>query len=370
LNRASINALVGTAELQTRIVRDVGLSSPVTTAVGALKNACGTKWTFDQADPQYDCSLTALGQTFRGPDGTALTSPEFALLRMLTMTPANANVDGTSLEQLKDLANSFGIGGGFNQLLADTYGIARTRELVPAAQFVTTLLARFVGSHPAASATDGLEISLYDALNDISTWGSKFGPISGGHPGILDPSTPPRAILLGTGFAVGVNGISNLQSFQGIDLSAAATGVLRRPQPPSGDPPDDAAAWDLTVAGASTTGIQATASAALRMRMRENTSFIRACEGTACKSNTRRSRSGPRSSGRRRPGRSRTCSRSPYGKPTSPVRCTYRTFSARSRSTWARTAIRPAGRATSRWAASGALRANSISGSRRPSSPR
>jgi hypothetical protein len=34
-----------------------------------------------------------------GPDGTAKSSREFALLRVRDMTPANATVDGTSVDR-------------------------------------------------------------------------------------------------------------------------------------------------------------------------------------------------------------------------------------------------------------------------------
>src|SRR5262249_28989238 len=89
LDRASLHTLIAAAELRTHIVGAVDLTSAVTSAIAAFKNACGTGWKLDQSDPQFDCSLTPLGQTFVGADGTARTSPEFALLRVLDMTPAN-----------------------------------------------------------------------------------------------------------------------------------------------------------------------------------------------------------------------------------------------------------------------------------------
>jgi hypothetical protein len=287
LNRASLNALIDTAEQKTRVVRDVSLASPLTSAVTALKDACGTGWKLDQADPQFDCSLTALGQTFRGPDGTAKSSSEFALLRVLDMTPANANVDNTSVESLKDIVDAAGIGGGFQQLLADILGISRTRELLPSAQFVSTLVSRFVGAHPAATASDGLAISLFDALNNLAPWGTTYGPIAGGHTGILDPSAPPQSVLLGPAFAVGVNGTSTLANFQGIDLSLAAAGLLRRPQPPTGVPAGDTAIWDLSLTGSSATDLVSTASTSLRMSVFEKNGFVPTCTSFSnCVDNT------------------------------------------------------------------------------------
>ena len=68
----------------------------LTNTLLAVKNSCGTQWQLDQPNPNHDCSLTALGQSYEGQDGTWQTSAEYSLVRILTMTPANARVQGTS----------------------------------------------------------------------------------------------------------------------------------------------------------------------------------------------------------------------------------------------------------------------------------
>src|SRR5262249_5148626 len=78
-----------------------------------------------------------------------------------------------------------------------------------------------------------------------------------------------------------VNGASTLASFQGVDLSMAAAGVLRRPQPPAGVPAGDPAVWDLSVAGSSAAGIASTASASFRMPLFEKNGFVSACTTSA-----------------------------------------------------------------------------------------
>ncbi|MBV1857206.1 MAG: hypothetical protein KUG77_02260, partial [Nannocystaceae bacterium] len=40
-----------------------------------VKLSCGIAWQLDNEDANHDCSVTALGQSFEGPDGTWRTSP-------------------------------------------------------------------------------------------------------------------------------------------------------------------------------------------------------------------------------------------------------------------------------------------------------
>jgi hypothetical protein len=285
-NRAALNSLIGRPELQTRVVRTVDLAQPVGNALTALKAACGTAWQFDQQNPSYNCNLTALGQTFKGADGTFESSTEYALIRALTMTPANAIVDGTSLESLKGVADSLGVGGGFNQILADTFGIARTREILLSTQVQASIITRFVASHPAAPS-GSLSISLDDALNDLVTWTTRYGAIAGGHTGVV--SSLQQAVLFGPGFAIDVHGTSNLRSYRGVDLSATSTGAMQRLQPPVGAPAGEGVVWDLSVAGMGASGLNAGATEAFTMALLENPNFVRTCDSASfnnCRSNT------------------------------------------------------------------------------------
>ena len=57
-----------------------------------------------------------------GSDGTWRTSPEYAMVRLLTMTPANVDVSGTTSEQLANLVDALASVGEidpFSQVLAD-----------------------------------------------------------------------------------------------------------------------------------------------------------------------------------------------------------------------------------------------------------
>ncbi|TVR00474.1 MAG: hypothetical protein EA398_11250 [Deltaproteobacteria bacterium] len=191
-----------------------------------VRNACGTDWQRDHPNPRHDCSLTPLGQTFVGDDGTWRSSPEYALVRLLTMTPANVSVDGTSIAGLQELADGgfFGItiGGGFSQILADALGIARTDSIVSIDSAAAAFRDRFVASHPEVDEDGALRVSLYDALRELSPVGDRLGP-AGGHPGIFDPSFTPRAALKGPDFQMRLGATSNLRWVEGLRLGASKT---------------------------------------------------------------------------------------------------------------------------------------------------
>ncbi len=66
-------------------------------ALERIRNACGGDWRRDDHNPRLDCSLTEEGREF-APGG-----PEQRLVRLLTMTPANADVEDTSVEFIQDI---------------------------------------------------------------------------------------------------------------------------------------------------------------------------------------------------------------------------------------------------------------------------
>jgi hypothetical protein len=255
----------------------------LTNALDAIKTACGTDWRNDKQTPTYDCTLTTLGKTF----GTNwVKSPEFALVRLLTMTPANVVVDGTSIEALKNVANNlnkFGLIGTFNNLLAQTLGLARTTEIVTTPNVMATLRNRWMASHPAVdTSTPGavfLPIYLYDAMQDLAPMGARFGAIQNGHPGVL--SSAPYSKVLDDTFRMHIVATSNLRWFEGLvadtgkDYMAALAGAT------------DVLDFDFTKSSTfDILGLVAAPTVDLRLRIQENPAFIKACTGSACKANT------------------------------------------------------------------------------------
>jgi hypothetical protein len=215
MDRAEVGELFG-ATAKDILLLELDSTPLLTNTLEDIKNACGQGWREDDPDPQHDCSLSALGQTFMGPDGTWQTSAEYALVRILTMTPANVDVTGTSSEGLQEMADTFDIGGGYSQILADALGIPRTQEIVSTDSLVLSFQENFVGTHPAITDGAKLSITLEDALSDLATLADRYGPMDG-HPGIIDPSFVPHGEVFGPDFQMIAEAASNLRLVDGVD---------------------------------------------------------------------------------------------------------------------------------------------------------
>lgn len=197
--------------------------------LAAVKNACGTEWRSDVRNPVYDCDLTPLGRTFSRPGQPWQRSPEFAMVRLLTMTPANVVVAGSSLEFMQVLADFAGLGGGFSQILADSLGIARTAEIVPDDEAVFSLKENLLGSHPNTTPDGRLLVTLGDVLDDLAPFAQKLGPAPAAdgqpaHPGVLDPRVAPVGRVLGPDFRMKISAESNLRVLDGLKAAKAPAG--------------------------------------------------------------------------------------------------------------------------------------------------
>lgn len=193
-------------------------STPLlTNTLTTVAEACGLAWQFDDPDPNHDCTLTPLGQTFVGPDGTWQTSPEYAMVRLLTMTPANVDVSGTSSEGLAELANALSwIIDDYGQILADVLAIPRTQPVITTESLVASFRDNFVASHPAVGEGGMLGLTLADALSNLATLTERYGPMDA-HPGIVDPSFPVQGEVFGPDFKMIAVADSNLRLVEGVD---------------------------------------------------------------------------------------------------------------------------------------------------------
>ncbi len=246
-----------------------------------VKTACGTDWQRDTQDPEYDCGLTPLGQTF-GPRWQF--SPEFSLIRVLTMTPANVLVEGTSIEFLQLVADQFDIGGGFGQILSDSLLIGRTEEVVTTREVVRSLRENLLETHPNTAAGGRMRVTLRDALNDLSTLAEKLGPV-GAHPGVLAPGFTPHGAVLGPDFRMRVEALSNIRVAQGAKARAGRDdiNVLVDTTGPEYDDPlefdfEDAARFTIS-------GLVDAPVVDLRFAIPEHDRFVPACIDGACQQN-------------------------------------------------------------------------------------
>ncbi len=286
LDRAEVEALFGPVAGDITLLT-IDLFPLVAAALDEVKAACGTDWRRDIPNPTYDCSLTALGQTFSGPDGTWRSSPEFTLIRILTMTPANGEVDGSSVSLLATISDTLGIGGGFGQILADSLQIPRTTEFLGTEPLARAVVAHVADTHPAGNGNGTLSITLQDALEDLATVGPRFGPVAG-HPGLVDPAFPTAGAVFTDDFRMVASLTSNLRVVEGLDLGRGKD-WLSVVVDTTGPTYDDEVEFDFDdPARFRVEGIAAAPTMDMRFVLQEDPVFVPACTNTSgrdCRSN-------------------------------------------------------------------------------------
>ena len=255
----------------------------LTASVNEIKDSCGTRWRNDDTDPHHDCTLTALGRTYGTAQGVPWQkSAEYSMVRLLTMTPKNAVVDGTSIAKLKDLANGLsGFTGGFQKILANTLGILVTSEIVSTQSVVKSLQDNWMASHPEVLPGAKLGITLYDGMHDLTSLKDRFGP-KGSHPGLLDPSFDPYSKVFGDDFELELAAQSNLRWMDGVDLSGADGAIskdyIALVVDTTGPSYDDVLEFDFTnPAKFDVKGLVEAPKVNLRMSLYENSAWVNSC---------------------------------------------------------------------------------------------
>ncbi|WP_437674616.1 hypothetical protein [Sorangium sp. So ce131] len=244
LNKQTAMQVFGEEGAKRITALEVDTTGLLRNALEQIRDACGPSWNHDDPDPQHDCALTPLGQSF-GPEWR--TSPAFALVRLLGMTPANANVTGTSLEGLQQIfeENPGTFAFDFADVLADsiTLDLAeqppptatrdnRTAPVVPLDKLILALQQQLLATHPAISDPDGvtLSVSLYEALHDLQPLSERLGR-SDDHPGVLvrdDDTFTTKSDVLLPDFEMKVIAESGLRRVAGVDLSKGAGDMFLR----------------------------------------------------------------------------------------------------------------------------------------------
>ena len=220
MSRAEVGELLG-AVADDVVLLELDSGPLLRNTLDQVKAACGDGWRLDDPDPHADCDLTPLGRSFvgRGGAGDWRSSPEYALVRLLTMTPSNARVEGTSIEFLQAVSDLAGIGGGFAQILSDTLEIGRTEEFLTTEAVVASMQENVLATHPALGGRDFIPVTLRDALTDMRTLGERLGPRDG-HPGVVARGFQTIGPVFGPDFRMQVIADSNIRVLEGIDLSA------------------------------------------------------------------------------------------------------------------------------------------------------
>lgn len=349
MDRAKVIEVFGEEATKQIKLLDVDSTPLLNDVLARIQSSCGTKWddyipVVDEKlpqDPMHDCASTELGMTY-GPNWK--TSPQYAMVRLLTMTPRNANVAGTSLGPLwtyfhdpKKHNNAFGL--SFEDLLAaslfcdaadlnncvkqlNSFDQAdhpefinkekelHTRPFIPLDVLADTLKTTLMLSHPNIANPEGkLPVTLYDALNDMKPLADKFGPV-GSHPGLLmhddfdgdgvDEFTT-RSDALTADFMMKAIADSNLRLVEGIDASQGAGSMfVSTKQGPCVDAPADDPKKECPIPlnfdfndpdKVQILGIAANPIVDMRMRISELDIAVPSCDGShgdnvaACKTN-------------------------------------------------------------------------------------
>jgi hypothetical protein len=282
LDQDGVNEVIAPDIQKDTVLLELETTAMLTDAVEQIKTSCGTAWRNNDSDPHHNCDLTALGQTYGDAQGVRWQdSAEYSLVRLLTMTPKNAVVDGTSVDELENLSDSLDVGGGFHQILADTFGIGVTTEIISTSSVVRALQNYWMASHPEVLAGAKLPITLYDGMNDLAPLKDRFGP-KGGHPGLLDPSFTPHSEVFGAGFKLLLGADSNLQWLDGVDLTGNEGDIekdyIAVVADTTGPTYDDVLEFDFTdPAKFDVVGLTPSPKVDLRMVMQENARWIDSC---------------------------------------------------------------------------------------------
>lgn len=299
MDKAKVIEVFGDDALKQIDLLEVDTTALLTTVLDQIQNACGNKWRLDSVNPMHDCQnpqyipydgMTAdqlkakygdFGKSF-GPDWK--TSPEFAMVRLLSMTPANVVVKGTSLQKTAEyIALNPALPFTFKKVLADSLGIFVTDAFIPTEQLMQALKDTLLSSHPNVDNDEArLPVTLYDAVYDMRPLAEKFGKV-GDHPGILladDETFTTKSDALTDEFRMKAIARSNLRLVEGIDASVGAGSMFisTAPAPLSFDFNDPEQVQLL--------GIAAMPTVDMRMSITELDTRIKSCVKTdACKGN-------------------------------------------------------------------------------------
>lgn len=155
-----------------------------------------------------------------GNDPEDFGQAEYNFYRLLNLSADTADLRGTSLGELSELAYAIGLPTA--RILAELLNLEVDEPALATDLIVDVLLENLIMSHPEVVVDDAgdpiLEIRLYDALNDLRPLAERFGPVaSTGHPGIIGGSI--FAEVLEPGFLLSARAISHLIPFEGIDAA-------------------------------------------------------------------------------------------------------------------------------------------------------
>lgn len=171
-------------------------------------------------------------------EAAELPLPTQNLRRLITMTPDNAELQGTSLEELIGLSGAVGIPPA--RALADLMRIGITDPLLPDDVAAAVIVEQLVATHPNAQFRSGpvdadhpdglypvtpgsVPVTLADVADGFDTLAERFGPVDG-HPGVIQEASD---ISVATDdFLLTVKVSANPLPYRGLDLTNASDAAV------------------------------------------------------------------------------------------------------------------------------------------------
>ncbi len=164
----------------------------------------------------------------------ALPLPARNMFYLLNMTPENARLEGTALEELVAIGEAVGISP--SRILADLAGVGPNDRIASIDAVADAVLQQVIGTHPRARWRPGLvtpqnpeglylvppgaiAVTLEDIATDFGSLAERFGPVET-HPGFLRSVSGLGASA--RDFCMTVRVGVNALPFKGIDASHAA----------------------------------------------------------------------------------------------------------------------------------------------------
>jgi hypothetical protein len=198
-------------------------------------------WLFDlplSGGPSAPRSIENAFTQIKALDPATLSPASRNLQRLLSMTPETADLEGTSLAELIDLAPLVGISPA--QVLSDLMGARADEPILSTEVLAEATLRHVIGSHPNARLRPGpvtaehpdglypvapgsLPVTLEDAASNFATLATTFGPYDKGglyHPGFVTGQA--SSDVLSDDFKITIRANLNALPYKGVDMKLGA----------------------------------------------------------------------------------------------------------------------------------------------------
>lgn len=170
--------------------------------------------------PAIENALSAIRDPEKyGVDTSTWGAAEWNMQRLLNMTPDTANLQGSSIEELLQIASGVGLPPA--RLLGDLLSIDVTDTFVDLPTATDVTLRDLIGTHPSIGHDPKtneavLPLSMYDVLQELTTVAPRFGA-EGAHPGFLSGAS--HSAVFEQGFLMSIPVRSNFTKLEGVDAS-------------------------------------------------------------------------------------------------------------------------------------------------------